>query len=219
MEGQENYNEEKQGLARNLVSCFFVATLVGLAFQNMVQVSQDCIKSEAIDLRDLLLQITFFFTALRFFIGNQLHLISDFMLKARGRIWLYDFSIIVLQSVILAFIGQLASIRNNQEVLIDFYYMLIGLYFLDVFWIISQEIFGMVNFKMKRPAVPWIWAIINVTFLTIIVVIKHLDVEVYSSFCLIFLSSLSFIAFVVDVIIIDYYDVVNEVSDKLKKHF
>lgn len=197
----------KRNEKRNLLSSFFISLLIGLAFQNMVIIAQDSINNEGVRLNNLILSSIFFLTGLRFFIGNLLHLLSDSFSKLRGGVWLYDLTIIVFQSTIIAFLAGVSTVEKSLNSTVDFFNLLIVLYLLDIVWIISQWFLGIFLISWRRVFIPWVWAVLNTILLALIFIIRFITADYYSKNGLILLLIVNLIAFIVDVVFVDYYDV------------
>lgn len=193
---------------RNLISSVFIAMLIGLAYQEMLAPVRDSVRASGLTAGTLFLAFTFFFTSMRFFIGNQLHLLSDSVLCLRGDMWLFDFLVITLQTVLLCFLGGVSSVEVNRIAHIGFFGLLIALYALDVGWVVCQGLLGLCVPAWKRAFVPWAWAILNAGLLGAITLIRCFCPDAYSSMSLGLLFGVSLIAFVIDMVLIDHYDVV-----------
>jgi|SRR3989339_1022328 len=138
---------------RNIIASIFIAMLIGLAYAEMFVPVRESIKSHGLTAGTLLLGFIFFFTSMRFFIGNQLYLLSENVVKMRGDMWLYDFIVITFQTLLLCFffLGGLSAVDINRHVTIDFVDLLIVLYVLyvvDIAWIFSQWLLGIILWEM-----------------------------------------------------------------------
>ncbi|MCK5051940.1 MAG: hypothetical protein KAS53_09475 [Candidatus Cloacimonetes bacterium] len=129
-------------------------------------------------------------------------------MKMRGDIWLYDFLIITIQTLLLCFLGGLSSIAINRTVSVDFIDLLIFLYCVDVIWIFSQWLLGLVFKAWHREAIPWAWAVMNSLLIVTILCLRKFIPDIYSIWGLALLLSVNIIAFVMDIILIDHYDVI-----------
>lgn len=193
---------------RSIISSVFIAMLIGLAYAEMFPPVRESVRTHGLTLGSITLFFIFFMTSMRFFIGNQLHLLSESCLRMRGDIWLYDFLIITYQTLILCFLGGLSSVDINYRVHIDFVDLLIFLYLVDIAWIVSQKLFGLFFKGWKRQFIPWAWAILNVLLVISIVLLRLLIDDIFSDQGLIWLGVLSIVAFVLDIILIDHYDII-----------
>ena len=127
---------------RNLLSSFFVTLLIGLAYQQTIEPVRESVRAFGIRLDTLLLMAIFFMTSMRFFVGNQLYLLNESLAAVPGLVWLYDLMVIIVQSVVLIFLGGVSSAEINHEVRVGFMQLLVTLYSIDVAWIISQWVLG-----------------------------------------------------------------------------
>jgi hypothetical protein len=151
--------------------------------------------------------VIFFLTSIRFFIGAQLHLLSDRLLEMGGFVWFYDFMWIVIEMTVMAFMGGVSSVKASSEARIDFFTFLIVLYSIDVAWIVSQYLLGKPWKYFRRQFIPWRWAILNSFLIAFILLLQHFTKDLYSTTGLIWLLVLNIGAFVIDVILVDYYNV------------
>lgn len=195
---------------RNLLSSFFVTLLIALAYQEMIVPVRESVRTSGMTLGTFLLMTIFFVTTMRFFVGNQLHLLSESLVKMPGLVWFYDLMVIIIQSVVLTFLGGVSSVEVNRQTSVDFIQLLIILYVIDVAWIISQWILGKILPKWRRAFIPWAWAILNSILVICIVVLGFFVDDKYSTFGIIILFVLNFIGFIVDVVLVDYYDALQE---------
>lgn len=191
---------------RNLLSSFFVTLLIALAYQEMIVPVGESVRTSGMTLETFLLMTIFFVTTMRFFVGNQLHLLSESLVKMPGLVWFYDLMVIIIQSVVLTFLGGVSSVEVNRQTSMDFIQLLIILYVIDVAWIISQWILGKILPKWRRAFIPWAWAILNSILVICIVALGFFVDDKYSTFSIIILFVLNFIGFIVDVVLVDYYD-------------
>jgi len=144
---------------------------------------------------------------MRFFIGNQLHLISKTLASMSGKVWFYDLMVIILQTVALIFLGGVSSVEASRTARIDFVEILIALYAIDVLWITSQWALGKIFPSWRREFIPWAWGILNTVLIVCMTLLWLIVDDLYSSTGLIWLGILNGVAFVVDVILVDYYDI------------
>jgi hypothetical protein len=195
---------------RNLLSSFFVTLLIALAYQEMIVPVGESVRTSGMTLETFLLMTIFFVTTMRFFVGNQLHLLSESLVKMPGLVWFYDLMVIIIQSVVLTFLGGVSSVEVNRQTSVDFIQLLIILYVIDVAWIISQWILGKILPKWRRAFIPWAWAILNSILVICMVALGFFVDDKYSTFGIIILFVLNFIGFIVDVVLVDYYDALKE---------
>lgn len=201
-------SKKEQAEKRFLVSTFFVALLIGLAYQEMVAPVREAVRTSGITFGTFALVAIFFFVSVRFFIGNQLHLLSGGLAKLPGLVWLYDLMFIVVQCVVLVFMGGDSTVAQNQNAVIDFVDLLVTLYIIDVLWIISQWVLGKIQPSWKRGFLPWVWGVLNATLVIFIFALKFIVGDIYSPTGLMWLLGLNFVAFIVDVVLVDYYDAI-----------
>jgi hypothetical protein len=194
---------------RNVVSSVFISVLIGIAYQEMLDPVRDSIRAHGLRLQTVLLAVAFLLTSLRFFIGNQLHLLSPRTLSLRGDLWLFDFAFITIQSLLFCFLGGLSSPEANAEARIDFYQFLVVIYLIDLAWIVSQAVIGQFIPKMKRSFIPLAWAWLNAAALAAIIAMRHLFPDPFGSLALAALVALSCAAFIVDIRLLDYYDIIK----------
>lgn len=197
---------KKQIENRNLLSSFFITLLIGIAFQEMINTIKTPIINNGVTINNSFLGLTFFFVSIRFFIGNQLHLSSVSYLQLPGLLWLYDLIVIIVQSTILIFLGSLCTVPMNLNITLGFKEFLVLLFSIDVFWIISQWMMGIIVKPWKRDKIPWIWAALNAILLAFIILIDYIFEDIYSDLGLTFLLVANLIAFIFDVILIDPFD-------------
>lgn len=205
---------------RNIISSVFVSVLIGLAFQEMVPPVRNSVRAAGITLETTVFFIIFFLTSMRFFIGNQLHLISDGLLKMKGIVWFYDLIWIIIQTTLLIFLGGVASVEASRPARINFIYILILLYAADVVWIISQWMLGEIFEKIsqrtpkeffqgwRRDFIPYKWAILNSLLIISMTVVYYFTGDLYSKTMLIWMLILNVVAFVFDVVITNYFDLI-----------
>lgn len=193
---------------RNLISSFFITVLIGIAFQEMISTIKTPIINDGMTINNSFLGLTFFLVSIRFFIGNQLHLFSESFLKSPGLLWLFDLIVIIVQSIILIFLGGLCIVSKNMNTSVGFKEFLVILFSIDVFWLFAQWIMGKLVKKWKRHSIPWEWAKLNGVLLVFLLLINIAIKDVYSELGLVILMTTNLIAFIIDVILIDHYDTI-----------
>jgi hypothetical protein len=174
----------------------------------MIAPVRDSMRAEGVTLGTSILFVVFFLTSLRFFIGAQFHLIDESLLKMRGDVWFYDFFVIVLEMVALIFLGGVISVESNRNSQVGFIEFLILLLAIDVFWVVSQWVMGRLTAAWRRSKVPWAWAILNLATIVLLGAILVLAPEPYATVPLMWMGAFAVVAFIVDVLLIDYYDVI-----------
>jgi hypothetical protein len=197
-----------QNEKRNLLSSIFVTILLGIAFQEMISPARESFRTNGPSLALIAYLGVFFLTALRFFIGAQLHLLSDDLLKQGGKAWFFDFSVISIEMIIMAFMGGVASPQTSQAARITFVGFLVALLALDIIWILAQWALGKTWSSWRRSFIPWRWAILNTALVLSLFLLTLATRGPYSLSFNIGLLVLNAIAFAVDVIWTDYFDVI-----------
>ncbi len=193
---------------RNVITSLFVAVLIGLAFQEMVGPVRESLHASGITLSTFLLFLIFFLTSVRFFIGNQLHLISEALLEMKGIVWFYDLFWIILQSMILIFLGGLSTVQANSDAQIGFVGLLMALCAVDVAWIGSQWVLGKGLDGWQRRRIPWAWAILNTLLIAGIVILLLCVDDVYSVVGLVWLGLLNVAAFAADILLVNHHKLI-----------
>ena len=194
---------ERRRERRNLLAQLFVALLVGLACQEMVQVAWDSLRHDGLTLGTIVLGGTFLLTALRFFIGVQFHIIDPDLLAMRGSVWFYDFLVIVLEMLILTLLAGVTTLPANLDSVVRFPALFACLLGLDVVWIVSQWAFGRLFRSCARRTIPWPWAWINTGLLLILGILWLARVDLLSPPSLIVLGLSNLAAFAIDVFLVD----------------
>jgi len=139
-------------------------------------------------------------------VGNQLHLLGAGLAKMPGLVWLYDLGVIIIQSVVLTFLGGVSSLEVNRSISIGFVELLITLYAIDVLWIVSQSAIGKLAKSWKRDFIPWVWSILNTVLIICILLLQTFLRDVYSTLGIVILFAINLIAFIIDVVLVDYFD-------------
>ncbi len=192
---------------RHLLSSFFITMLIALAYQEMITPVRESVRSSGITAGTSLLMVIFFLTTMRFFVGNQLHLLSESLMRMPGLVWLYDLMVIITQSVVLIFLGGVSSVEVNLKIKVGFVQLLVALYVIDVAWVVTQWAFGKILPRWKRTFIPWAWAVLNSFLVVCIVLLNTFVNNLYTTVGLIWLFILNLIVFIADIVLIDYYNV------------
>ena len=149
----------------------------------------------------------FLITLLRFSIGNVLHIRR---LETKGtspKLWLYDFSVIFLESLILLLLG-MYTWGNDLR----FLKLFIILLFVDIFWVLTMIPHFL---KKKRPEpLPWAWALLN------LLGVVYLSLTVWANIPLPYTDPngpvIFFVLFVLlafaDIYLADYYSLLKPLS-------
>jgi hypothetical protein len=99
-------------------------------------------------------------------------------------------------------------VEVNRTAHVGFFSLLIALYMFDFVWVFCQWLFGLLNPNWKRPHLPWAWAILNIVTLSLILAARYFYQDPYSTSFLAILLGLSTIAFLIDMLLVDYYDLI-----------
>jgi hypothetical protein len=194
---------------RNLVSSVFVTLLISLAFEQMIYRVQDVLRTDAFNYQLIFLPATFFFVAVRFFVGDQLHLLGKGLQKLPGLTWLYDLMVIIFECIFLVLLGGLTSVASNRQTPIRFLDILTLLYIIDVLWVVSQWAVGKVVPSWRRQFIPWAWAILNgVLTLFMLALDMIFGNTIYNTIGMSFILGINVLGFIVDMILVDYYQIV-----------
>lgn len=192
---------------RNLVAQLFIVLLVGIAYQEMVTSVLASFRSHGITFRTAALATVFILTSLRFFIGAQLHLIDPDLLAMRGLVWFFDYLVIVTEMLVLILLGSTSSPEANQNGSFRFWGVLVVLLAVDVVWIGLQWGLGRLFASLRRKSIPWPWAVTNLFVVGIIAICHLAGLDFLSSGGLHLLFWTNGVAFVADVLIADYADI------------
>lgn len=200
--------EEEQGRRRaerrNDVSSIFVGMLVALAYAEAIPPVREAVRAGRTS-ATLALFGVFFLVSLRFFIGAHLHLISRELAGLPGAVWFYDFCWIVAETVVLVFMGGVASVEASRQARLGLAELLLLLYAMDVAWIGSQWVLGRLLRGWRRP-VPWAWAALNAALGVAILAPGLIRGDLYAGPMVAWLGVTNLAGFVVDVLLVDHYD-------------
>src|SRR3972149_10919931 len=199
----------KQADRKNLLAQLFVVLLIGLAYQEMIPPIRDDVRAFGLTFPPLALFLVFFLTSLRFFIGAQLHLVDEAITEAGPFIWLFDFIFIAFEMIIFVFLGGLTTLAANTEAHFDFIQLLMFIYGVDVLWVAGQFLLAKLHSGFHREQVPWKWAAINLVAIALIAAVYNSAIGGFSQAGLWALLVINAIAFILDVIIVDYFRVVR----------
>jgi len=192
---------------RNLLAQLFVVLLLGVAYQEMISPIKSVIRVEGFSTEAVVFFGVFFLTSLRFFIGAQLHLVNESLLKMRSGVWFFDFMIIIFEMVIFIFLGGVASFDAGRLAGIDFFELLMTVYIVDIFWVILQVALGKIFSSWKRSFIPLKWALINLGAL-LSTALLYCSSAVYSGAGMIIFGAVNAIAFIIDIFFIDYFKII-----------
>ena len=198
---------------KSLVSYFWITTFSVFAAQYAADGLRKIIDIYGIrvGIGHMAIPFVFYLTLIRFSIGNILHIRG---LEKKGLsplIWLSDFSVIFLESIIFLLLG-IYSWGNDLR----FLRLLMILCFVDVVWILTMI---PTYLKKKRPEpLPWAWGLLNVVGGIYLVATIYADLPVpfssdigYGVFVLWFFAS-----FIIDVILIDHYRLLHALDSDLE---
>jgi cytosine/creatinine deaminase len=162
---------EKQGQERALVASFFVGMLTAIAFQETVNPIRAEIRSTGASFGMLALVLAFSTTCLRFFIGNQLHLLKRSWQAHPGYYWFFDFTVVTLQTMALIFMGGLVSVEENRGSTVDFMALLAALFISDFIWWAIRELQIVRRPSLRELEIPKPWAFVNLILAVPIVIL------------------------------------------------
>jgi biotin transporter BioY len=201
---------------KDLLSQLFVVLLIGLAYQEMIRPVRDWVRAYGVTYSVLVLTAAFFLTSLRFFIGAQLHLVDESITRPRSPIWIMDFMVIAFEMILFIFLGGLTSVNANANAHYDFLEILILILAVDILWVVAQFVLGLLSSKMSRADIPWKWATINLASLLLLGVIYLLGLSPFSTLGLSIIFAVSALAFIFDVFVVDYFNVVKDPKTPLE---
>jgi len=203
---------------RHLISQVLVAGLIAVAFAEPVSVVHTALQKNGVSIYSLALFIVYFLTALRFFVGDILHLDEDERTEDDRRgaevKWFYDLSFIVFECVILIFLGNLTSIEQSAASRVDYFDLLGLLLAVDVFWILSMG--ALRSQSKRRPAsrfwrlwcrreIPYGWAGLNAGLLVVVWALRFHSAHDITAGHLWVLVGVNVIVFIIDVFVLNYY--------------
>lgn len=200
-------SESRRREQRSTIVSLLVAALIGVSFQEMVSAVGEELRDGGVSGITIALAIVFAATALRFFIGATLHLTSADLLGSNGRIWLFDLVVILVEAVLIVFLGGVASEARNDRSQVSFFALLLVLFAVDILWVVSQSVLSRVARGWRRAFVPWAWAGLNIG-LVICVGIAALTARADASIGYAVLAVSNLIGAVVDIVLLDVYDVI-----------
>jgi hypothetical protein len=196
------------------VASTFVSMLIALAFSEMVLPVKASIAKDGFTLGTFLLVIVFFLTTLRIWIGNELYLRRPDVVSSRGKIWLFDFIMIVVESIILVFLATTCSETAAREARVGFVGILLILYAVDVLWVLSiwarQVLLQWFRLSVKGNKIPWWWAGQNLLLILLIWPVGYLAGDFYSLEMLMWLTLTHVGAFVHSVILYDFCKLLHD---------
>lgn len=199
-------SSEKRSKRREVLPSFFVVILIGIAYQEMVTVVRDSVRSQGFTFGTTVLFLIFFLTAMRFFVGNELHLQSEEMQMIGGFVWFFDLMFIIFQTTIIIFLGGLASLESSAASPVGFFWLLIILYGVDVFWVVLQALFSRLSIYWRRKSVPWSWGFLNTALIVSMLATYWISGSFYGKPALAILGVLNALGFIIDMVMVDSYN-------------
>jgi hypothetical protein len=196
-DASKTLRDEQPRKKRDILSSVFIAALTAIAFHEAFITIHEVVLQHGISWSLVALSGIFFATSLRFFIGNQVHLINRKILK-RGIVWFYDFMVIMLEGIMLIFLGLFISPEFSTGASIGFFDALFFLYTIDIIWILTQWLAGKKFPLWKRETCPWTWAILNIFLILGILLTKWIIGDLYSSLGLLVMFIINVAASIID---------------------
>lgn len=196
---------------RTIISSFFITVLTAIALDNCADAISKMFAERGLSPNiDWVLPYIFIVTIIRFFMGNQLHLLNiEKQVSLSEWIWLLDFTVIVVESLLFIFIGKTCSLENGLKVKQTFFSLIIILLLVDVVWISLQILMGRVKKKWKREVVPGGWGLLNMCTVLFLILFSYENI-LYNNAELILFGALFTIAAYIDVKLIDHYGLLKK---------
>jgi hypothetical protein len=181
--------------------------LIALAYAEMVQPVKASVVRDGFTLGTSLLVFVFFITTIRVWIGNELYLREPAVIDQSGRWWLFDFMVIVVESMIFVFVATICSESAARQARVGFVELLLVLYVVDILWVLSMWLRQVLRRKSHpKPAikVPWWWAGQNVLLVVLTGLPWLWTGEFYTPQMLVWLAVTHLAAFIHSVILYDF---------------
>lgn len=196
---------------KTIISSFFITVLTGIAFDQSTEPLWEIFKEKGLFLgMDWIMPYIFVTITIRFFIGNQLHLLSiEKEPELFEWIWLFDFVFILSEAFILIFAGKACSLNASLSAKTGFFFFIGALLIVDILWVSLQITLGEISVKWKRKKAPLGWLILNTFGVLSLITLTHFDV-LYNKIGLILSGTIFTVAAVVDVLMIDYYGLLKK---------
>jgi hypothetical protein len=179
----------------NILAEVLIGSLTAVAFEEMIRSLHESAKLHGLTLPSLGLALIFTLTAIRFLVGNLLHLVKERTgTTTRDTAeWFYDLMMIVLLAAVLAFLGGLCA-EESAPLKFSFFDVLCVVYIIDAVWILSLWVGG-------RSVVPWEWFGLDIAMLlpTLGVYLFFGRATAYSNAGILFFVVANALAFGVDV--------------------
>jgi cation transport ATPase len=192
--------EEKERTERRaLIASVYVSALLAVAFQEAVDAVKGVVQESGFHWYSLAVFVVFFLTATRFLIGNLKHLHRERELPEW--LWLVDFVVISVESIVLIFMGGVASVPFPRRS--TFYDLILALFVIDLGWMLGQWILGEINagWAHKRPHLAWAW--LNAGLLVTIGILWLIRTDLYDVPTLAVFLALAVAGFVLDIFLFD----------------
>ena len=119
-----------------------------------------------------------------------------------GRYWLFDFMMVVVESMIFVFLATTCSETAARQARVGFVELLLALYIVDIIWVLSMWL-------RRIPKIPWSWAAVNLTLSVLIWLLGLWTGDFYSPTMLFWLTVTHVVAFIIDVLIYDHLGLLN----------
>lgn len=188
------------------------ASLLGFLFS--ICITQIVITSKGISLetRDILLILSTFLIAFRFYIGNRIFISDEMYSNTPSVIWIYDLMVIIIQSALFIALAMQCTIESNISPEYGFYQIYISILILDVAWIFSQYLLDKLFTTWERDRIPVKWAFANSGYVIVTLMIFVISKEPYGLWALVALFFINVVGFILDVIHFDYAEIgeINE---------
>jgi creatinine deaminase len=160
---------------RRLVSQLLVAALFAVAYSETVVPVTEAFNKDGVNIQTLAWMLIYMATALRFFIGNILHLESPILTGPDAVFkWFLDLFFILAEGVILIFAGNVTTIDASAKAHVSFTDYLLVLYVVDVIWLGSIRLLSQAGEHWPRTfgsmvrgkdMAPFEWALVNVALI------------------------------------------------------
>jgi hypothetical protein len=113
-----------------------VAGLIAVAFSEPVEPVTQTFDNHGVGIHSLAWLVVYVATALRFFVGDILHLETADLTTPEAEVrWFWDFSFIIIECLVLIFAGAVTSTYADANV--SFVDYLLVLYGIDILWLAS----------------------------------------------------------------------------------
>lgn len=192
---------------RDRVATIFMTALIGLSLKEMLLPIQEVMDAQRFTLVHASALVAFMLTASRFFLGNMHHLQGEDVLRASGRIWFLDFSVIVVEGLLLLLMAGFTLDPARGSLGAPFKTLMVALYFIDISWIALQGALARASTAWARSKIPWQWAVLNSLLIVAFAAPGAAGLEPTPTADAIWLVLLSAGAFIYDVVVVDYSEI------------